>query len=54
MQSPAYAFLLNMWIMRKVDEAFLQSKVPSRITQIECDMILVTPQMTEEQLLATI
>jgi len=42
-----YNFILNMWIMRKVDEVYVQSKVPLRITQIECDMILTTPQMTE-------
>jgi len=50
MQSPAYAFILNLWIMRKVDEVYLQSKVPARITQLECDMILTTPQMTEAQI----
>jgi len=40
-----YAFLLNMWIMRKVDAAYIQSKVPTRITQEEADMILATPQI---------
>lgn len=40
-----YGFLLNMWIMRKVDEDYLQSKVPLRITQEEYGMIIVTPQI---------
>lgn len=40
-----YAFLLNMWIMRKVDATYIQSKVPTRITQTEADMILATPQI---------
>jgi hypothetical protein len=52
MNSPAYAFILNMWIMRKVDEVYVQSKVPTRITQTECDMILLTPQMTVEEIAA--
>ena len=45
-----YNFILNMWVMRKVDEVYVQSKVPSRITQLECDMILATPQMTEAEM----
>jgi hypothetical protein len=41
-----YAFLLNMWIMRKVDEAYLQSKVTSgRISQEEYNMITATPRI---------
>lgn len=43
-QSSMYQFILNMWIMEKVDAAYVQSKVPLRITQTECDMILATPQ----------
>lgn len=31
--------------MRKVDAVFIQSKVPIRITQVEADMILATPQV---------
>jgi len=42
-----YGFILNMWIMRRVDQAKVQSYVPKYITQPECDMILATPQMTE-------
>jgi len=41
-----YAFLLNMWIMRKVDEAYLQSKVSSgRIRQQEYEIIIDTSQI---------
>lgn len=42
-----YAFILNMWIMRKVDTAYIQSKVPTRLTQAEADMILATPQVSQ-------
>lgn len=48
--SPYYNFILNMWIMRKIDEDYVQSKVPLRISQLEANMILATPQMTEVQL----
>lgn len=41
-----YNFILNMWIMRKCDAEYVQSKVPTRITQVECNMILATPQMS--------
>jgi len=40
-----YNFILNMWIMKKIDVAYVRSKVPLRITQEECDMILTTPQI---------
>ena len=40
-----YQFILNMWIMGKVDEAKVQSYVPRFITQQEADMILATPQI---------
>ena len=39
-----YAFVLNMWVMRKIDAAKVQSYVPRYITQEEADMILATPQ----------
>ena len=46
MQSLAYAFILNMWIMKRVDESFVNKQVrDGRITQEEADMILATPQM---------
>ena len=40
-----YAFLLNMWIMKKIDEAYLTAQVTKgRITE-EKAMILATPQL---------
>ena len=40
-----YTFLLNMWIMRKVDEDYLQGQVDrKRITLEEKQMITATPQ----------
>lgn len=42
-----YNFLLNMWIMKKVDEAYLTTMVTKgRITEQEKQMILATPQVT--------
>lgn len=50
MNSPAYAFLLNMWIMRKVNEEYLQARVlKGQITQEEYNMIVVTPQMEVDE-----
>ena len=41
-----YAFLLNMWIMKKIDEAYLTEQVTKgRITEEEKAMILATPQI---------
>ena len=45
MTSPYYPFILNMWIMGSINEVKVQSYVPRFITQIECDAILVTPQV---------
>lgn len=39
-----YQFILNMWIMKRIDSAKVQSYVPKYIKQDECDMILATPQ----------
>ncbi len=44
MNSPIYGFLLNMWMMKKIDEAKVQTYVPKMITQTEADMIIATPQ----------
>ncbi|MBO0602774.1 hypothetical protein I2483_13985 [Sporosarcina sp. E16_3] len=45
MSSPVYAFLLNMWMMKRLDEAYLKGQVTrGNITQLEMDMILATPQ----------
>lgn len=41
-----YNFILNMWIMKRIDAAKIQIYVTkSYITQDEADMILVTPQV---------
>lgn len=41
-----YNFLLNMWIMKKVDEVYLQKRVAKgQITQQEYEMIIATPQI---------
>lgn len=45
MASMANAFILNMWIMRKIDSVKAQSYAPKYITQEEVDMILATPQV---------
>lgn len=40
-----YNFLLNMWIMRKIEEDYLQGQVArGRITSNEMMMITITPQ----------
>lgn len=41
-----YEFLLNMWIMKRLDEQYLTQMVAlKRITEEEKQMILVTPQI---------
>lgn len=41
-----YNFLLNMWIMRRIDETYLQARVTKgQITQAEYEMIVATPQI---------
>lgn len=41
-----YQFLLNMWIMKRIDELYLQGQVSKgRITQEEYEMIIATPQI---------
>lgn len=41
-----YNFVLNMWIMKRIEEVHVQAYVTKRyITQEEADMILVTPQV---------
>lgn len=45
MQSLSYGFMLNMWVMKRVDEPFIrEQQVKGRLTQDEVTMILVTPQ----------
>lgn len=41
-----YQFLLNMWILRKINEDYLTRMVEKRyLTEEEKQMILATPQM---------
>jgi len=41
-----YEFLLNMWILRRIDEDYLNRMVEKKyITTEEKQMILATPQM---------
>lgn len=41
-----YKFLLNMWVMRKCDEAYLQAMVDKgRISQLEYETIIATEQI---------
>ena len=41
-----YNFLLNMWIMRKADEVYLQARVvKNQITQEEYNQIIETEQI---------
>lgn len=43
-----YNFLLNMWIMRRIDEVYLEGQVlKGMITIEEKTMIIVTPQRTK-------
>ncbi len=41
-----YGFLLNMFIMKRLDEAYLTTMVTlKRITEVEKQMIMASPQM---------
>ena len=45
-----YSFLLNMWIMRKCDEVYLQARVAKdQISQVEYEEIINAPQIEIEQ-----
>lgn len=42
-----YGFILNMWILKKADEDFIQFQVDKgRITKEEMEFIMATPQTT--------
>lgn len=44
-QSLAYAFILNMWKMKRVDDFFVNGQVKlNRLTQDEADTILLVSQ----------
>lgn len=41
-----YKFLLNMWVMKRIDETYLQARVTKgQITQQEYEMIVSTQQI---------
>jgi hypothetical protein len=41
-----YQFIANMWVMKRIDSAKVQSYVTKAyISQAEADMILATPQV---------
>lgn len=41
-----YGFILNMWVMKKIDAVKVQSYVTKGyITQEKADMIITTPQI---------
>ncbi|MDF2789826.1 MAG: hypothetical protein K0S80_2924 [Neobacillus sp.] len=42
--SQMYGFILNMWVLNKIDEAKVQSYIPKYIAQVEANAILATPQ----------
>lgn len=43
-----YDFLLNMWIMRRIDDVYLEGQVKrGHISRKEKDMILATPQVAK-------
>ncbi|WP_275266277.1 hypothetical protein [Calorimonas adulescens] len=42
-----HEFLKNMWVMKRIDEIFLQTQVTKgRITQQEYEIIIATPQIS--------
>ena len=44
--SLVYPFLLNMWIMGRINDEYLRGQVArGHITQEEYEMILATPQL---------
>lgn len=48
MNNAMYPFLLNMWTMRRINEAYLQIMITKGyITEEEFEMIVATPQIPE-------
>ena len=45
-----YGFLLSMWVAKAITSEKLQTYVPFYITQAQYDLIIATPQMTDEQI----
>jgi len=47
--SMVYPFLLNMWVMRRLNETYLEGQVRrNHITQEEYEMIVATPQQPQQ------
>lgn len=47
--NPFYKFLLNMWVMKKCDDVYLQARVTKwQISQAEYEEIINTPQVEQE------
>jgi hypothetical protein len=42
-----YNFILNQWIMRKIDAVKVNSYVPKWITAEQAGIILATPQVSQ-------
>lgn len=43
-----YEFILNMWVMRRIDENYLVQAVDKkRISEEQKEIILATPQVTK-------
>lgn len=42
-----YKFILNMWVMRKIDEEKVRSCVPRWITSEEAEIIILQPRISE-------
>jgi len=40
-----YNFILNQWILRKIDEVKVRSYVPKWIYEEQADTIIATPQI---------
>jgi len=49
-QSLVYPFVLNMWMMKRIDEVFVNGQVKmNRLSADEAVMILSTPQNQQVQ-----
>ncbi len=42
-----YGFILNMWIMNRINEEKVRSYSPRFLTSEEIEMIIATPQMSK-------
>jgi hypothetical protein len=42
-----YQFILNQWVMRKIDNTKVNSYVPKWITTEQAETIIATPQVSQ-------